>query len=45
MVARKGEKKSAAIKPILNAVEQIQAQECKQWEEKMSEQENSPQGK
>ena len=45
VVARKGEKKSAAIKPILNAVEQIQAQECKQWQEKMSEQENSLQGK
>ena len=43
VVARKGEKKSAAIKPLLNAVEDIQAEECKQWEE-MSEQENSLQG-
>ena len=43
VIARKGEKKSAAIKPPLNAVEDIQAEECKQWA--MSEQENSLQGK
>lgn len=43
-IARKGEKKSTAIKPLLNAVEDIQAEEYKQWEDKMSQQENSLQG-
>ena len=43
VVARKGEKKSAAIKPLLQAVEAIEAKECREWEIEMQE-DNSAQG-
>ena len=33
VVARKGEKKSAALKPLLSAVEAIEADMCKRWQE------------
>ena len=44
VVARKGEKKSAAIKPLLQAVEAIEAEECREWEIEMQEEDNSAQG-
>ena len=37
VVARKGEKKSAAIKPLLQAMEAIEAEECRKWEIAMEE--------
>ena len=42
VVARK-EEKSAAIKPLLQAVEAIEAEECREWEIEMQE-DNSAQG-
>ena len=32
MVARKGEKKSAALKPLLQAIEKIEEEEQREWE-------------
>ena len=43
VVARKGEKKSAAIKPLLQAVEAIEAEECRKWEIAMAEEDISAQ--
>ena len=39
VVARKGEKKSAAIKPLLQAVEEIEEEERKCWEALNAEEE------
>jgi len=32
VVARKGEKKSAALKPLLQAIEKIEEEEQQEWE-------------
>ena len=45
VVARKGEKKSAAIKPLLRAVEVIEAEECRKWEVAMADEDSGAQGK
>ena len=45
VVARKGDKKSAAIKPLLCAVEETEVEECRKWEEAMADEETGAQGK